>query len=179
MGRKSLKTSAEVSKILNTLGEQIQLARLRRGISVELFAEIAGISRTTLWAIEKGSPSVALGMYAQVLHTLGLEKDLLLIAADDELGRKIQDAAILKRKRAPKQDAPKESKMVLVDTFQSKQDAFGLIDLLEKSNIPFIQKSEDLGGKLPGVILPAGVKIFVSDEDIEKVNDLIEKLRVL
>ena len=75
MGRKSLTITAKVNGILNRLGEQIQLARLRRGISVELFAEKAGISRTTLWAIEKGSPSVALGIYAQVLHTLGLEKD--------------------------------------------------------------------------------------------------------
>ena len=65
--------------------------------------------------------------------------------------------------------------MVLVDTFKTKQDASGLINMLEENNIPFIQKSEDLGGKLPVVILPSGVKIFVSEEDFEKVNALIKQ----
>ena len=55
-------------------------------------AERAGISRASLWAVEKGSPSVALGIYAAVLHALnGLDTDLLLVAKDDELGRKLQD----------------------------------------------------------------------------------------
>ena len=65
--------------------------------------------------------------------------------------------------------------MVLVDKFQTRQDASGLISMLEENNIPFIQKSEDLGGKLPAVILPSGVKIFVSEEDFEKVNALIKQ----
>ncbi len=121
MGRKSVEMATETSRILERIGEQIQLARLRRRISAEQTADKAGISRTTLWAVEKGSPSVALGIYAQVLLTLGLEKDLLLIAADDEEGRRIQDAEILKRRRAPIQDARRESIMVLVDTFKTKQ----------------------------------------------------------
>ena len=40
-------------KILNTMGEQIKLARLRRQLSAELIAERAGISRATLWSVEK------------------------------------------------------------------------------------------------------------------------------
>ena len=57
-------------KILEQMGEQIKLARLRRNLSVELVSERANISRATLWAIEKGSPSVAIGYYAAVLHAL-------------------------------------------------------------------------------------------------------------
>lgn len=85
-------------------GENIKLARLRRKLSTEQVAERANIARTTLWAIEKGSPNVALGSYVQVLFVLGLEKDLLKLAGDDPLGRKLQDAKLLAKERAPKKN---------------------------------------------------------------------------
>lgn len=88
--------------VLIDLGENIKLARLRRKLSMEQVSERAGIGRTTLWSIEKGSPWVALGFYAQVLFVLGLEKDLLKVAGDDTLGRKLQDAKLLIKERAPK-----------------------------------------------------------------------------
>ena len=69
---------------------------------MEQIAERAGISRATLWAVEKGSPSVSMGAYMQVLFVLGLDEDILHVAADDELGRKLQDAELLTKKRAPK-----------------------------------------------------------------------------
>ena len=88
-------------EILQTMGKQIKLARLRRSLSVELVAERAGISRASLWKIEKGEPSVAMGIYAAVLHALNnLDKDLLLIAKDDEMGRQLQDLNLITRKRA-------------------------------------------------------------------------------
>ena len=84
---------------LTQMGEQIKLARLRRKLTVELVAERAGISRTTLWNVEKGSSSVAIGAYAAVLHALnGMDKDLLLIAKEDELGRQLQDLSLTRRK---------------------------------------------------------------------------------
>lgn len=91
-----------LTKILEELGENIKLARLRRKLTAEQVAERAGISRSTLWQVEKGLPSVSLGTYAQVLFVLGLEKDLQLIAKDDILGRKLQDADLSVGKRAPK-----------------------------------------------------------------------------
>lgn len=92
-------------RILEQMGEQIKLARLRRQLSTELVAEHAGISRATLWNIEKGSSSVSMGAYAAVLHALnGMDRDLLLIAKDDELGRKLQDLNLLPKKRAPKKE---------------------------------------------------------------------------
>lgn len=88
-------------KILKTVGEQIKLARLRRDMTAELVAERAGVSRSTLWKVESGSPSVAMGIYAAVLHALNnMDRDLLLIARDDELGRSIQDMKLITRKRA-------------------------------------------------------------------------------
>lgn len=90
-------------EILQTMGEQIKFARLRRSLSAELVAERAGISRASLWKVEKGEPSVAMGIYAAVLHALNnLDKDLLLVAKDDEMGRQLQDLNLITRKCAPK-----------------------------------------------------------------------------
>ena len=103
LGKKAVVLLPQTKMILETMGEQIKLARLRRKISAELVSERAGISRSTLWAVEKGSPCVSIGIYAAVLHSLtGMDKELLLIAKDDELGRKLQDLALPIKKRAPK-----------------------------------------------------------------------------
>ncbi len=103
MGRKSVIIFPRMQNLLSQMGEQIRLARLRRNLPSELVAERAGISRQTLTAIEKGAPSVSIGAYANVLHALGgLEEDLLLIAKDDELGRKLQDLNLPQRLRAPR-----------------------------------------------------------------------------
>ena len=91
-----------LQRILNEFGENIKLARLRRKLSAEQVSERAGIARSTLWLIEKGTPTVAMGTYLQVMFVLGLEKDLLSMAADDKLGRKLQDANLTVRGRAPK-----------------------------------------------------------------------------
>ena len=85
-------------RILSTLGEQIRLARRRRRLSVELIAERAGVSRTTVWKVEKGNPSVAIGIYAKILAAIGLQEDLLLVAKDDALGRLMQDAELERRR---------------------------------------------------------------------------------
>ena len=88
----------DTENILKTMGEQIKMARLRRRLSATLVAERAGISRSTLWKVENGNPSVAVGIYAAVLHALNnMDKDLLKIAGDDELGRKLQDIELLRR----------------------------------------------------------------------------------
>ena len=89
-------------RILETLGENIRLARLRRDLSAEQVAERAAISRNTLIKIEKGEEGVAMGNYFRVLAILGLEKDILKVAKDDELGRILQDAKLTVRERASK-----------------------------------------------------------------------------
>ncbi len=90
---------------MTTMGEQIKLARLRRDLSADLVAERAGISRATLWKVEQGNPSVAMGIYAAVLHALnGMDQDLLFVAKDDKLGHKLQDIGLLTRKRASRKE---------------------------------------------------------------------------
>ncbi|MDD7269313.1 MAG: helix-turn-helix transcriptional regulator, partial [Treponema sp.] len=70
MGKNAVVLLPSVQKVLTELGENIKLARLRRGLSSELIAERAGISRATLVNVEKGSPSVAMGIYMSVLNSL-------------------------------------------------------------------------------------------------------------
>jgi transcriptional regulator with XRE-family HTH domain len=86
-------------KILKDLGVNLKLARKRRKLSRNLVAERAGIARSTLQLIEDGNPGVAMSSYLQVLFVLGLEKDLLRVAADDLVGRKLQDAALLNKRK--------------------------------------------------------------------------------
>ena len=102
MARKTTVQLPALKRLLKGLGENIKMARLRRRLSAQLVAERAGMSRTTLRAIESGEAGVTLGAYANALMCLGLEKDLALVARDDELGRKLQDAELPTRARASK-----------------------------------------------------------------------------
>lgn len=82
-------------KVLEQLGENIKLARKRRKLSATQVAERAGIARNTLYLIEKGTSSVSMGAYFNVLRVLGLHEDFLKLAADDDMGRKLQDLNLL------------------------------------------------------------------------------------
>jgi transcriptional regulator with XRE-family HTH domain len=84
-------------RMVAQVGENIKLARKRRKLTTVQVAERAGINRSTLYQIEKGNPRVAFGAYFNVLRTLNLHEDVLKIAADDELGRKLQDLELLGR----------------------------------------------------------------------------------
>lgn len=92
----------KAQKIVTVLGENIKLARLRRKFSAEQVAERANISRPTLVSIEKGNPNVTIGAYVKVLSVLGLENDIMEVANDDKLGRRLQDAKLIVRERAPR-----------------------------------------------------------------------------
>ena len=76
---------------MQTVGEQIRLARLRRDLSVAQVAERATCSPMTVARIEKGAPTVA-----------QLDDDILLLAKKDEMGRALQDLALKHRERASK-----------------------------------------------------------------------------
>jgi len=83
--------------LLEKMGENIKLARKRRKLTTIQVAERANISRSTLYLIESGNPSVSMGAYFNVLRVLGLQDDFLKLAADDTLGRKLQDIELLKK----------------------------------------------------------------------------------
>lgn len=86
---------SKYNKLLEQMGENIKLARKRRKLTTIQVAERAGIARSTLYLIEKGNPSVAMGAYFNVLRVLRLQDDILKLGADDEFGRKLQDLELL------------------------------------------------------------------------------------
>lgn len=88
--------------VLTALGERLRDARLRRRLSMETVCLKADMSRPTLYKIENGDPSVAIGFYVQVLRVLDLLEDLSLIAKEDAPGRRMQDESLPRRRRAPR-----------------------------------------------------------------------------
>lgn len=86
-------------KVLTQLGEQLLLARKRRRYTQKLISDRTGLSRLTIRKIEHGDPTVSLGHYVAVLGVLGLADDLLKVARDDELGRKLQDIELMSTKK--------------------------------------------------------------------------------
>jgi transcriptional regulator with XRE-family HTH domain len=93
------------ARALAALGERLRLARLRRDYSAETVATRAGISRVTLYRAERGLPSIAIGTLLGILQVLGLDRDLDTIAADDRIGRRLQDLGLPDRRRASKRAA--------------------------------------------------------------------------
>lgn len=108
MNQRKIILLPRVQQILDELGENIKLARLRRKLSTMQVSERANLSRQTIVSVEKGQSGVSMGAYLQVLFVLGLEKDLLAVASDDLLGRKLQDSKLLVKSRAPKSSKNKE-----------------------------------------------------------------------
>jgi len=98
------KLPRKLEQKMELMGEQIKLARLRRNLSIAQVAERATCSPLTLARIEKGSPTVSIGIYARVLYALQLDDDLLLIAKEDALGRTLQDLSLKHRQRASKKE---------------------------------------------------------------------------
>ena len=96
------KLPRKLEQKMQTVGEQIKLARLRRNLSVAQVAERATCSQLTVSRVEKGVPTVAMGIYLRVLYALQLDDDILLLAQKDEMGRTLKDLALKHRERASK-----------------------------------------------------------------------------
>lgn len=110
MARTSPSLLPRLRRLLELVGGNLKFARLRRKYSAETVAQRAGVSRKTLYRVEQGDPAVAFGIYARVLQALRLESGLARLAADDELGRKLQDADLVSRQRAPRREGASSQK---------------------------------------------------------------------
>ena len=102
MGKNKALLLPQIERKLQAVGGQIKLARLRRGLTAQEVAEKAAVGRSTITQIEKGSPSVSMGMYLAVLNALGLSDDILYLAKDDVMGRTFQDLNLKTPRRIKK-----------------------------------------------------------------------------
>lgn len=98
------KLPRKLEQKMQLVGEQIRLARLRRNLTIAQIAERATCSELTVMRVEKGTPTVAIGIYLRILYALQLDDDILLIAKDDPLGRTLQDIGLKHRERASKKE---------------------------------------------------------------------------
>lgn len=96
------KLPRKLEQKMQIVGEQIKLARLRRNLSMAQVAERATCSPLTVARIEKGTPTVAIGIYLRVLYALQLDEDILCLAREDALGKSLQDLGLKQRERASK-----------------------------------------------------------------------------
>lgn len=121
MSKKKLRIYPREQKVLTEFGERLRLARLRRSISTETMAKRADCSRMTLHKAELGSPSVALGTYLRILAALHMYEEINLLARDDEVGRRLQDLELPKR-RVRKKD-PTQSQLEIGTCIMQTSDS--------------------------------------------------------
>ena len=89
---------------LRKLGRDLALARRKRGISTSDMAARLFVSRDTLWRMERGDPTVALGTLATATFVLGLHDRLANLAApaSDELALNLDERRLPQRIRRPR-----------------------------------------------------------------------------
>ncbi len=100
--KKKQRLSQEEKAVLIQIGEQIRLARLRRRLSMDRLAKEAKVSRTTLWAIEKGKGGTSMASFIKVIAALKFTDDFLKIGEEDKFGRTLQDEVLKAKWRAPR-----------------------------------------------------------------------------
>jgi transcriptional regulator with XRE-family HTH domain len=92
-----------VIRALRKVGQDINDARRRRRITIQLMAERANLSRATIGKIEKGDSTTSIGGYASVLFVLGMTDRLsdVVDSVHDLIGRRLEDEKLPQRVRMP------------------------------------------------------------------------------
>ena len=98
------KLPRKLEQKMQIVGEQMKLARLPRNLRVAQVAERATCSPLTVSRIEKGAPTVSIGIYLRVLYALQLDEDRLWLAKEDKMGKAWQDLSLKTRVRASKKE---------------------------------------------------------------------------
>jgi transcriptional regulator with XRE-family HTH domain len=99
MSKNALIMPGEVHDAAVTLGRQLRTARLRRNFKLEDVASRIGVHRVTVSRLEKGDPTVSVGVLITALWVYGLLPDLVLIAnpLNDRVGIALEASASRQR----------------------------------------------------------------------------------
>ena len=106
MSKRTPPSHPQARRQIAALGTRLRTARLRRKMTQPMLAERVGVSVPTIGKLEDGDPSTSLATMLRVLSVLGLAADIDLLAAQDTLGRSLQDSEL---KRAMPKRAKKSS----------------------------------------------------------------------
>jgi DNA-binding XRE family transcriptional regulator len=95
---------SRVRRSLAKLGADLAIARRKRQLTVEMVAERVGVAKATYLKVEKGDPTVSMGVYAMALFVLGFPEALGDIAdvRRDDTGLLLDTARLPKRVRIKK-----------------------------------------------------------------------------
>ncbi|ODT83583.1 hypothetical protein [Phenylobacterium sp. SCN 70-31] len=94
-----------VRRSLTKLGSDIATARRKRNLTAVMMAERVGAAKTTYLKVEKGDPSVSMGIYAMALYVLGFGE-----AVGDIVDPRRDDVGLLLDvDRLPKRVRPKKA----------------------------------------------------------------------
>lgn len=101
--------SPAVRRSLGKLGADIATARRKRNLTVEMMAERVGAAKTTYLKVEKGAPTVSMGIYAMALFVLGFGDAIgeIVDPRRDDVG------LLLDADRLPKRVRPKKAPTAL------------------------------------------------------------------
>ena len=104
MGRTTPVLPGSVRHVLKELGKDLNAARRRRRVSMEILANRAMISRVTVGNVLRGDPTTSMGAYASVLFALGMADRLSTLAAavSDPIGVALEEERLPQRVRAPR-----------------------------------------------------------------------------
>jgi hypothetical protein len=91
---------ASVLAHLRALGEDMAIARKRRREPLKSWAQRIGVSEPTLMRMEKGDPSVSMGVYATALWMIGRSQALADLAAPEHDRGALEDAVRAARTRS-------------------------------------------------------------------------------
>jgi transcriptional regulator with XRE-family HTH domain len=94
MAKRTPPTHPAARRAVEALGERLRMARLRRKMTQSVMAERVGVSVPTLAKLKDGDPTTSLATMVRVLSALNLAADLDKIAAEDKVGRELQDAEL-------------------------------------------------------------------------------------